>query len=159
MQDPANLLNVKIVHLPPAYAASAYGFGPSPEEVAHRKIVAFLEKRGLLAGYGVTYPCYGFNNPSPSPDNPNYGYEILVPVPESTQPDGDIRIVFFPGGPYAVTRFENLENITPTWMKLLEWRERSLYKAAYHIGFEHLLNPLEPDMSKSIFDLYLPIGE
>ena len=150
-------LEVKIVTLPPMRLLSAYGFGPSPEEMAGRKMSAFLKQKGLLEGYGSTYPHYGFNNPSPSSGSPNYGYEIWVAVPPEIEPEGEIRLVEFAGGMYAVTRFENLENIGRVWGELVKWRENSPYQHAGHQWLEHLLNPLETDPGKYIFELFLPI--
>jgi effector-binding domain-containing protein len=75
------------------------------------------------------------------------------------EPEGDLRLVSFPGGMYAVTRFENLENIGRVWGELVRWRENSHYLGASHQWLEHLLNPLERDPAKYVFELYLPIKE
>ena len=75
------------------------------------------------------------------------------------QPEGDIRIVDFPGGLYAVTRFEDLENIGRVWGELARSRETSSYRKDHHQWLENLINPLETDFSKYIFDLYLSIAE
>lgn len=104
-------LDVRIVRLEPMRLASAHGFGASPEGIAHEKMQTFLKSKNLLDGYGSQRRHFGFNNPDPSPGSPNYGYEIWVEVESDVEPAGDIRIVDFSGGLYAVTRFENLENI------------------------------------------------
>ncbi len=150
-------LDVRIETLPPMRVISAYGFGPEPEGIAAQKMEAFLEQKGLLADYGNKIPHYGFNNPSPSSGSPNYGYEIWAAVPPEVEPEGDLSEVMFPGGLYAVTRFENLEIITQVWEALVRWRENSTYLSADHQWLEHLLNPLERDFTKYIFELYLPI--
>lgn len=152
-------LDVRIVRLEPMRVASAYGFGPSPEGIAHEKMQAFLRSRGLLDGYGTRYRHFGFNNPNPSPGSPNYGYEIWTEIDPTMEPEGDMRVVDFPGGLYAVTRFDNLENIGRLWGELVKWREASNYREAHHQWLENLLNPLETDFSKYVFDLYLPIAE
>jgi DNA gyrase inhibitor GyrI len=152
-------LEVRIVTLPPMQVISAYGFGPQPEDIAHQKMRDFLEKKGLLAGYGDAIPHYGFNNPSPSSGSPNYGYEIWAVTPPGVEPEGDLRLVQFNGGLYAVTRFENLENIGRVWGELVQWRENSPYLEAYHQWLENLHNPLENDPAKYIFDLYLPVKD
>jgi DNA gyrase inhibitor GyrI len=154
-----NKLDVHIVRLKPMNVVSAYGFGASPEGIAHDKMLAFLKSKNMLDGYGTKYRHFGFNNPNPAPGSPNYGYEIWVEVEKGIDPDGDVRIEHFPGGLYAVTRFENLENIGRVWCELAQWREASKYKEANHQWLENLLNPLETDGSKYIFDLYLPISE
>jgi DNA gyrase inhibitor GyrI len=152
-------LDVRVVRLEPMRVASAYGFGDSPEGMAHEKMQAFLKAKNLLEGYGTKRRHFGFNNPNPSPGSPNYGYEIWVEIGPDVQPEGDIRIVNFPGGLYAVTRFENLENIGRVWSELAQWRAASQYREAHHQWLENLLNPLEADFSKYLFDLYLPITE
>jgi DNA gyrase inhibitor GyrI len=154
-----NKLDVHIETLAPMRVASAYGFGPHPEDIAHGKMTAFLKAKGLLEGYGTRILHYGFNNPNPSSGSPNYGYEIWAVVPPDVEPEGDIRIVEFCGGLYAVTRFENLENIGSVWGELVKWRENSPYLPAHHQWLEHLHNPLEADITKYVFDLYLPIKE
>lgn len=150
-------LDVRIETLPPMRVISAYGYGPSPEAIAAKKMEDFLKSKGLIEGYGTTIPHYGFNNPNPSSGSPNYGYEIWALVPPEVEPEGDLRLVMFPGGLYAVTRFENLENIGRVWEELVRWRENNQYLRADHQWLEHLLNPLERDMTKYAFELYLPI--
>lgn len=152
-------LDVRIVKLEPMRMASAYGFGDSPEGLASDKMNQFLKSRNMLEGYGGKHRHFGFNNPNPSPGSPNYGYEIWVEVGSDVQPEGDIRIVDFSGGQYAVTRFENLENIGRVWGELVKWREASKYHEAHHQWLENLINPLETDFKKYVFELYLPIAE
>jgi DNA gyrase inhibitor GyrI len=152
-------LDVRIETLPPMRVARAYGFGSEPEGLAGDKMAAFLKAKGLLEVYGSKVPHYGFNNPNPSVGSPNYGYEIWAVVPPEVEPEGDIRVVTFSGGLYAVTRFENLENIGRVWGELVKWRENSPYQEACHQWLEHLLNPLETNLSKYVFELYLPIKE
>jgi len=154
-----NKLDVRIVKLEPMRVASAYGFGSAPEGFAHEKMQTFLKVKGLLDGYGTKYRHFGFNNPNPALGSPNYGYEIWTEIGSDVQPEGDIRIVDFPGGLYAVTRFQNLENIGRVWGELAQWREGSKYREAQHQWLENLLNPLETDFTKYVFDLYLPITE
>jgi DNA gyrase inhibitor GyrI len=152
-------LNVRIVKLEPMRVASAYGFGKEPEGQAGDKMTAFLKGKGLYEDYSTKYQHFGFNNPDPSPGSPNYGYEIWVTIPEEVQPEGDIRIVGFCGGLYAVTRFEDLDKIGSTWKALVRWRENSKYRMGGHQWLEHLLTPKERDFHKFVFDLYMPISE
>jgi DNA gyrase inhibitor GyrI len=150
-------LEVRIEVLPPMRVISAYGFGSSPEAIAAGKMKAFLMKNNLLAEYGGKIPHYGFNNPGPSSGSPNYGYEIWAGVPSDIEPEGDLRVVQFDGGMYAVTRFENLDRISQVWKELVLWLENSQFQPACHQCLEHLLNPLEPDPAKYVFELYLSI--
>ena len=149
-------LEVKIVKLEPMRVASAYGFGPSPEGVAGEKIGEFARKKGLL---GKSSRSFGFNNPNPSPGSPNYGYEAWRQVAPDVEPEGDIRIIQFEGGLYAVTQFKGLDNIGRIWKKLVEWREDSKYKCSNHQWLEELLTPADAPMDEYVFNLYLPIAE
>jgi DNA gyrase inhibitor GyrI len=145
---------VRIVWLEPMRVASAYGFGPSPEEEAWEKIMAYAEREGLLE---KPHRFFGFNNPSPSPGSPNYGYEQWVTVGPEAQLVGDIRIEIFPGGLYAVMRFKGLSRIGEVWQRLVLWREDSQYKRGHHQWLEELLvDPLLPT-DEYVFDLFLPI--
>jgi effector-binding domain-containing protein len=152
-------LDVHIETLPPMRVISSYGYGTSPEVIAGAKMEDFLKAKGWLQEYGSKVAHYGFNNPNPSSGSPKYGYEVWAALPDDVEPEGDLRVVMFPGGKYAVTRFENLENIGNVWKELVRWREGSPYKEACHQWLEHLLNPLERDPAKLVFELYLPIKE
>ena len=154
-------LEVRIVQLEPIRVASAYGFGPNPEEQAWDKLLTWAKSKGLLElspDRPRSYRLFGFNNPSPSAGSPNYGYEQWMTVASDVQPEGDIAIKEFPGGLYAVTRFQGLSKIGKVWEQLAAWCDTSQYKFAHHQWLEELLSsPLEPDLEKYIFDLYLPI--
>jgi effector-binding domain-containing protein len=151
-------LEVRIVKLEPMRMLSSYGFGEEPEGQAWEKMSSFCHAHGLIED-GRIPPTYGFNNPNPSPGTPNYGYEIWLPVGEDVLPEGDLRIVNFSGGLYAVTRFKGLENIGRVWQQLSQWCEESQYKHARHQWLEHLLTPESTPVEEYVFDLYLPIRE
>ncbi len=149
---------IRIVNLAPMRVASAHGFGESPEEEAFAKIQAFAEEKGLLVN-GKLPPTYGFNNPNPSPGSPNYGYEVWLPVDESIEPAGEINIVNFTGGQYAVASCVGLQNIGSEWMALAKWREKTSYGTGKHQWLEHLLTAPDSPLEQFEFDLYLPISE
>jgi DNA gyrase inhibitor GyrI len=149
-------LNVRIVRLEPMRVASAQGFGQRPEDQAWNKMKAFLEQQGWLAGLKARR-FFGFNNPSPTPASPNYGYEQWVTLSPDVVPQGDVRVKSFAGGLYAVTHCK-LTVITDTWKKMVVWREGSGYKPATHQWLEECLTPFAPE-EESEFDIYLPITE
>lgn len=151
-------IEVRIVELEPMRMISSYGFGSQPEGIAWEKIIAFGRKNNLIEE-GEYPSTYGFDNPHPTKGSPNYGYEIWLPVDEDIQPEGDLRIVDFSGGLYAVTRFKNLHNIGDVWGQLIKWQEGSRYKLATHQCFEHLLEGAGGPPEGLVFDLYLPIAE
>ena len=133
---------ISIVKLPPMRFASAWGFGPSPELVAWQKLVAFAEPRGLLKPENESR-IFGFNNPNPSEGSPNYGYEFWISVGDKIEPEGDMRIVSFSGGVYAVAPFTEPDsdyNITvpAAWQRLDAWVNESRYQMGSHQWLEEL---------------------
>jgi effector-binding domain-containing protein len=151
-------IEVRIVNLEPMRMLSAYGFGSEPEDIAWEKLTDYCQENGLLQE--EKYPAtYGFNNPNPCVGSPNYGYEIWLPVDQDIQPEGDMRIVEFSGGLYAVTGFKDLNKIGAVWGELVKWRQGSKYKHATHQWLEHLIEGAGGPPEEFVFDLYLPISE
>ncbi len=156
-------LNVRIVKLEAMRVASLYGFGPQPEEQAWQKLEAWAKPRGYLDDL-EQHRIFGFNNPNPSHSTPNYGYELWIMVGEDVEPEGEVRILEFRGGLYAVTHladpFTNpYQTIPEGWKQLSMWVEDSPHKPASHQWLEeHLRTPETPAGSWSL-DLYLPISE
>ena len=150
-------LEVRIVDLEPLRVASAYGFGEEPEYTAWEKILNWAEAQGYddLSKHRF----FGFNNPSPSPGSPNYGYEQWITVGPDAVGDEEIEIKEIPGGRYAVLRSEGLQNITENWKKLAIWREESRYNEAHHQWLEECFTPRAENLEDYIFDLYAPIAE
>ncbi|MBE0699586.1 MAG: GyrI-like domain-containing protein [Anaerolineaceae bacterium] len=152
-------INVRIVNLEPYRVASAYGFGSGPEGIAWKKMIAYVKSKGLERD-GQAHRYLGFNNPSPTPGSPNYGYEQWITIGPETEVEGDIQIKEFSGGLYAVTRCQ-LRSIGETWQALAGWREKSQYQSGRHQWLEEVLVPpsdettIDEDME---LDLYLPIA-
>jgi DNA gyrase inhibitor GyrI len=155
-------LQVSIVKLEPMRVASVQGFGAEPEAEAHQKLEAWAGARGYLDDL-AHHRVFGFNNPSPTPGSPNYGYELWITVGPEVEAEGDARIIEFGGGLYAVTRMVSIddpyESIPDTWKKLYQWMENSKYRMGTHQWMEeHLRLPETPAGNWSL-DLYLPIVE
>jgi DNA gyrase inhibitor GyrI len=158
--------NVRIVELEPMRIATVWGFGESPELVAWEALEHWAGARGLFDD-PEAHPIYGFNNPSPAPGSPNYGYELWIKVGNEVEPEGDVRIEAFGGGLYAVTRCEVPEGqydvIGATWQRLAMWREDSPFHAGSHQWLEKsVLTPQWPGAQPPpgiafVLDLYLPI--
>jgi DNA gyrase inhibitor GyrI len=138
-------------------AACASGFGASPELEAWKKLMSWMEARGLQDELRA-HRFFGFNNPDPSPGSPNYGYDQWVTVGPDAEPDGGVEIKEFSGGLYGVARCAGLNTITEDWKRLVRWREDSRYKPAYHQWFEELLTSPTAPLEEWVFDLYLPIA-
>lgn len=154
-------LEVRIVKLEPLHVASFLGFSASPENDAFAKLFAWAQPRGLLDDRQA-HRLFGFNNPCPAAGSPNYGYEVWIVVDPDTAPDGEARMLDFPGGLYAVTRCVVPEGdfavIGNTWQQLNVWREDSPYKAGCHQWLEESL-PLDLPGVAFVLDLYLPLAE
>ncbi len=159
-------LDVRIVQLPPMRVAVAYGFGPNPESIAWDRLMAWAkEHRALDAKPAPRY--FGFNNPSPTPGSPNYGYEQWMTVGPDATAGPQVAIMDFPGGLYAVTGC-TLANIGEAWQRLVIWGEDSPYRLTAAQCLEECLGgpggsldpaPADSDPAAMRFDLYLAIAE
>lgn len=127
---------VQIITLAPLRVASAWGFGPQPETIAMERLLTWAKARGLLDG--PTPPrIFGFNNPSPAPGSPNYGYELWIEVGQAVEPEGDIRIQSFAGGRYAVMPLADPDGdpsvtIPAGWRQLDAWVADSPHQPGSH---------------------------
>ena len=149
-------LQVRIVELAPMIVASAYGFGEQPEMQAWETLLTWVKSRDFKV---ENHRFFGFNNPSPSPGSPNYGYEQWMTVNSEEKSTEGIEIKEFSGGLYAVTRCEDLQQITQIWKKLVVWREESKYQEAPHQWLEECFTPGGTRLEDYVFDLYAPITE
>ncbi|MHA2247873.1 MAG: GyrI-like domain-containing protein [Candidatus Hodarchaeales archaeon] len=155
-------LDVRIVTLEPMRVASVQAISKSPEHEAWEKIQSWADDKKLLDNI-EKHPVFGFNNPDPSPDKEEYGYEFWIKVDTEVQSDGDIKEKEFKGGLYAVTTTRLIvdpeSSVIPAWKKLAEWVKKSKeYEFGNHQWLEKALNPraLPEDL---ILDLYCPIKE
>ena len=153
------VLNVEIVSLEPMTVAYTCAFGESPEGQALKRLREWAEPKGLLDDLDE-HPVFGFNNPSPTPGNNEYGYEFWIRVPSSEAAEGDIEVKDFPGGLYAVTRCQlaGEPNVFEAWRLLWEWVQSSEYHWRETHELEKLMNPSAPEGEIEL-ELYLPIEE
>ena len=153
-------LEVRYVTLPDMTVASAVGFGKEPEHQAAVMMNEFTAKLGFTPG-SSGHPSYGFNNPNPSSDKQEYGYELWCRVDPGTKPVPPIEIKQVPGARYAVTRFTGLPNIGSVWKQFGAWFKSNhgdTLPCANQCWLESLQTPDEPDPEKWVFDLYLAVG-
>ncbi len=153
-------LNVQIVTLNPMRVASAYGFGTNPEEQAWQKLAIWAKPLGFLDDK-IKHPIFGFNNPNPSPGIPKYGYEFWMKVDSETIPEGEIRVVEFMGGSYAVLQCEaqgNPEKIPAAWQSLTAWCKSHNYRFGQHQALEKIISSPD-DPVGLVLELYCPIIE
>jgi DNA gyrase inhibitor GyrI len=159
MEEHMNDLNVRTVTLDPMRVICLSGFGTEPETQAWGKLIAWAKSKGLYND-GTPRRFFGFNNPDPSPGSPNYGYDVWMTVGPDVQPDGEARLVEFPGGLYAVARCEVVnpyDDIPQTWQRMVTWMENSPYSHGQHQWLEESLTPIEDASQGFVLDLYLPI--
>ena len=145
---------VQIIVLDPMRVASAWAFGPNPEELAWQKLTAWAAPLGLLsAGHRI----FGFNHPNPSAGSPNYGYEFWLTVDADVEPQGDIRLADVPGGRYAVLEADVAGDygvtIPAAWQRLDAWMATS----SYHHGAHQWLE--EHSLDGVPFAFFYPIAE
>ena len=153
-------LEVQIQTLPPMCVAVAQAVGPSPEGAAWGKLAAWAEPRGLLDNM-EEHPVFGFNNPSPTKGQTEYGYEFWIRIESDMQVD-DIKTIEFPGGTYAVTTCkvigDPLGPVPKVWQMLSKWVQASSHRRRRTHELEHVINPGAPE-SELVLELYLPIEE
>jgi AraC family transcriptional regulator len=158
-----NELEVKIVKLEPMRVASFHAYGNSPELDAAQRLVDWAKPLGLLDN-PEKHRIFGFNNPSPSPGSPNYGYEFWITIEADMEPESEVDIKEIPVGLYAVTRCDVKEDayevIPETWKRLAAWRENSKYGCGNMYWLEEYTGPFPFDVSSEFtIDLYFPITD
>ena len=153
---------VRIVKLEPFRAASVHGFGETPEDEAWKKLEAWAKPKGLMDDLNE-HPIFGFNNPSPSPGSPNYGYEFWIKVGPEVEPEGEVEIKDFPGGTYAIlfckVGGKPYETIPAAWKELALWIEESPYKTASRQCLEQHLETEGLPEGEFDLDLFWPVSK
>jgi DNA gyrase inhibitor GyrI len=153
-------IKVEVIDLEPLRFASFYSFGPSPEFIAFEKLEKWAKPLGYLDDRDK-HRIFGFNNPNPSAGSPNYGYEFWIEVGPEIEPDGDMRLIEFKGGKYAVTSCpvpeDDIEVISTTWHKLATWLEDSPYRYGSHQWLEKHL-PSDASGILFVLELMIPIS-
>ncbi len=153
-------LDIKIVRLAPMRVACVNGFGTEPENQAFNKMREYVKGKGLDRD-GKEHRFFGYNNPDPTAASPNYGYDVWVTVDDSIQSEGEVRVFDFPGGLYAVLRFNpaSPEEIYPHWQKFVVWREKSRYRFGNHQWLEEHIGDLDTHFPNLTMALSMPISE
>jgi AraC-like DNA-binding protein len=150
--------------LPDMTVACFDGFKPEPEYAAHREMEAWVERHPEAVG---SHRVFGHNIDAEgrlAHDPDNYGYRVLLTVPETALPFNDqTRLETIEAGLFVVTGIEESFTedpsgtwITEGWRRLQEMVKRNDLKIhPSHRWFEELLDPVEPGNTR--FDLYLEI--
>ncbi len=158
-------IEVEIVELDSMTVASVRAISKTPEDDAWKMMVSFAEPRGLLKDL-KRHPIFGFNNPNPSKDSEEYGYEFWIRIDDSVELDDTVEKKEFKGGLYAVTRCNLTKEIQSEflakhgmlegWWRLGEWVKESDYEYLNELCLEKSVNPTEVD-ADHLLDLYLPV--
>lgn len=153
----ANLQDIRIVKLEPSSVASYRAISNHPENDALRFVMKWAEERDLLSG--DTARIFGFDNPGPSKNQSEYGYEVWLTVDPGVNDSAEIEIKDFRGGLYAVKR-TNLPQIGEAWQYIVEWCRNSKYVRSKRQCLEEHLNfsPGQP-FDSVVIDLFLPVEE
>jgi len=77
----------------------------------------WCEKRNFIIGDDRNI-IYGFNNPNPTSETSEYGYEFLLKVERDEKPEDDVRVIEYHGGSYAVTECTGAQGILQSWQAL-----------------------------------------
>jgi AraC-like DNA-binding protein len=155
------MMGVLTKSLPKMTAAYFDGFKPEPELAAIQEMEAWIERHPEATG---SHRIFGHNIDADGrlahePDN--YGYRVMVTVPEETLPfDDDTRVVSIEAGTFVVTGIEgSFEDdpsgswVTEGWIRLHEMvRRNDLETHPSHRWFEEVLEPIKPGNTR--FDLY-----
>lgn len=146
--------DIRIIELKPMKVAYYRAESASPETDAWKVMMKWVDENRLeeLA----TTRFFGFNNPNPSPEKLEYGYEVWVTVPDNVRETEQIKIKDFRGGLYSVTCCQ-LHNITDRWKELTEWVKESEYNLGEHQWLEETISPDKSPNEHTQFDLYCPI--
>jgi DNA gyrase inhibitor GyrI len=141
--------------------ASFRAVSETPEHDAGQKMRAWAEPRGLLEDV-QEHPVFGFNNPDPTPDSDEYGYEFWIRIEPDMEPEDEISVKEFDGGLYAVTtcevRGDPWNTIPEVWRELGEWTKTIGYGKGSHQWLEKAHVPTASD-DDLVLDLYFPIEE
>lgn len=150
------LSHVRIIELKPMTVACYCHQSASPENDATAVLHRWAKAQGYIDQASTRW--FGFNNPSPTPGQAVYGYEVWVTLPEEVQPPAPIEAKRFGGGLYAVIP-AFMDEIPERWQKLVQWLKDNThqYESAGHQWLEETISPgLKADENAQL-DLYMPI--
>jgi DNA gyrase inhibitor GyrI len=145
---------VEIVRLEPFQVAATAVTSKSPEAEALDALLSWARPQGLLDG---TCRVFGYDNCKPYPD---HTYTTWLSLNQAVKPTGEVAIKAFPGGLFAVTEIQGVEQISPTWNRLAEWCKAKGYQLGAQTCLEEHLNALGDCPPQDLrFKLYHSIKE
>jgi len=154
--------NVRIVRLPAMTVAAYCAVSATPEYDCAKVFDPFVLGNGLHKKSG--FRSFGFNNPDPSENDPTYGYETWVTIPEDFEIIKPFIKKQFDGGLFASIS-ATLNEIGERWMQLYKWCESSgkydfdasiQWLEELSMDYEEFISEQTPDGDKQL-DLLMPI--
>lgn len=94
------LKNVRVIQLPTSTVASSHYIGDAPEDHAYEQLAVFIQQSSLYT-HKPDAKIYGFNHPNPTAEQPVYGYELWVTIPDDFPVTAPLEKKQMPGGLYA----------------------------------------------------------
>lgn len=145
---------IKVIREMPAMTVASFVcHGTHPEMMALEKMRVWASANGILA---QPYRIFGFNNPDPSNENPVYGYEVWITVPDDFGSD-DVTIKKVPPRTFAVMG-TTLSEIEISWRHFVKWLNLGRYEYGGGNCLEEHLTDMEDWGKKELeFDLYMPV--
>jgi len=154
--------NVRIVRLPAMTVAAYCAVSATPEFDCAKVFDPFVLGNGLHKKSG--FRSFGFNNPDPSENNPTYGYETWVTIPENFNVISPFMKKHFDGGLFASIS-ATLNEIGERWTQLYKWCESSdkydfdssiQWLEELSMDYEEFISEQTSDGDKQL-DLLMPI--
>lgn len=142
------LTDVRIVYLPPSTVASSRHYGEEPEGHARIAMQKFVDDTKLWE-VKPDMRLYGFNSPNPQSNNPIYGYEYWVTIPEDMEVPEPLEKKYFEGGEYAAHTIK-MGNFHQ-WAWLDAWvRENGVYQYVGNGDPANMFGSLEEHLNAPI---------
>jgi len=154
--------NVRIVRLPLMTVAAYCAVSATPEIDCAKVFDPLVLGNDLHKKSG--FRSFGFNNPEPSEDSPEYGYETWVTIPENFNAPAPLIKKHFDGGLFASISAA-LNEIGERWTQLYKWCESSekydvdlsnQWLEELSMDYEEFISEKHPAGEKQL-DLLMPI--
>lgn len=151
---------VRLVDLQPMHVVTANGYGQYPEMEAWDLILDFSNEQDIDP-WDKSHRFFGFNNPEPTPESPEYGYEQWMTIDDGIAADEPLDVKDVAGGRYATVHIHGLDTIGDAWQHLASWCEAQGYSVAgdREPCLEELLTPIDAPPEAWEMDLYLAIDQ
>jgi len=160
---------VRLKRLDAMHAVFFYSLSNTPEEDAWNRAESWAKEKGLLQ-VDSSIRIFGRNiYPTEHPEP--HGYGIYITVPPNIKVESEVPVPIIPGGLYAVSKCNGLEEMSIKWPELWKWVENSEYQYigetkgeyGFELGFEEYINwyfaLVDKSESKMLFDLMLQLRE